>query len=204
MHRHRGQPWLKRAMRLTRHRRIVRYEPLELLPLPAERTIAVESAWKGHELVIADILERFDIGRRRCLEFGVEFGYSTVALSAYFADVIGIDLFTGDIHTVHKGDHYAPTTASLAQFSNITLVRSDYRDWIERDDSFYDLIHVDIVHTYEDTYKCGLWSVNHATCTLFHDTESFASVKDAVADITSETGKRFYNYASHYGLGIVI
>jgi hypothetical protein len=139
-----------------------------------------------------------------CLEFGVEFGYSTVAFSNYFKKVIGIDIFLGDIHTVHKGDHYEQTKASLSAFNNIELIKADYKDWIKTDTEVYDLIHIDIVHTYEDTYQCGLWSAQHSTCTLFHDTESFPEVKRAVSDIAKITGKKFYNYPKYYGLGIIV
>lgn len=36
------------------------------------KIIQVTSAWKGLELIIADILDRFEIGRHSCIEFGVE------------------------------------------------------------------------------------------------------------------------------------
>jgi hypothetical protein len=95
--------WLQRARRLGRPSDAIPFEPSVLRPVP---TIDVESAWKGHELVIGDVLDRFDVGRTRCLEFGVEFGYSTVVFSSYFTSVTGVDLFTGDIHTVHHGDSF--------------------------------------------------------------------------------------------------
>ncbi len=38
------------------------------------RSLDVISAWKGNELVIEDIIRRFDIPTETCLEFGVEFG----------------------------------------------------------------------------------------------------------------------------------
>jgi hypothetical protein len=196
------QGWIGRIMRAIRLPTPVPYVPLTLCRPP--RLIEVPSAWTGLELVLHDILERFQIGRDRCLEFGVEFGYSTVALSNYFREVIGVDLFTGDIHTIHHGDHYARTSKALASFANISLVRCDYRDWIAQDTSQYDLVHVDIVHTYTDTYRCGLWSARHAKCTLFHDTQSFPAVKCAVYKIALETGKTFYNYRRHYGLGILV
>jgi hypothetical protein len=68
----------------------------------------------------------------------------------------------------------------------------------------YDFIHVDIVHTFADTFACGLWSANHAKCVAFHDTESFPAVKRAVADIARQTGKTFYNFVESNGLGILI
>jgi Methyltransferase domain len=169
-----------------------------------QRVLEPATAWKGIESVLADLIGRFEIGNQRCLEFGVEYGYSTVALSCFFKSVSGVDTFCGDIHTENKSDIFAQTSARLSSYENIQLFRSDYRDWIAKDNSLYDLIHVDIVHTYIDTFTCGLWSAQHAKCVLFHDTLSFPAVKRAVIDICRRTGKRFYNFEESYGLGIVV
>jgi Methyltransferase domain len=168
------------------------------------RVLPVATAWKGIESVLGDLIQRFDIGTHRCLEFGVEYGYSTAALSCFFDSVIGVDVFVGDKHTDNKSDIFVETSNRLSCFDNIRLVRSDYRDWTAKDESRYDLIHVDIVHTYIDTFTCGLWSAQHAPCVLFHDTESFAAVKRAVIDISRQTGRRFYNFKESNGLGILI
>ncbi len=169
-----------------------------------ERVLPVETAWRGIESVLADLIERFHIGRQRCLEFGVEYGYSTAALSCFFKSVKGVDTFAGDRHTVNKTDIFRETASRLAPFPNINLIRSDYRDWILNDNGRYDLIHVDIVHTFADTHACGLWSVEHAPCVLFHDTESFPTVKRAVMEIARSTGRRFYNFKESNGLGILV
>ena len=134
----------------------------------------------------------------------MEYGFSTVALSGYFRSVTGVDTFQGDRHTNNIQDIYAETVERLVPFENIRLVRSDYRDFIKEDQGAYDLIHVDIIHTYADTYRCGLWSAKRSQCTIFHDTESFPAVKLAVTDIARATGKRFYNYTESYGLGILV
>ena len=181
---------------------IVPYVP-KRRQLPA-RMIPVESAWKGIESVLDDLICRFQIRTNRCLEFGVEHGYSTVALSSFFSSVVGVDIFTGDEHTVNKENIYSETVKRLSPFENVKLVLSDYRDWIKQDQNSYDLIHVDIVHTYSDTYACGLWSAFHSQCTMFHDTESFPAVKRAVAEISRRTGKSFYNFKESYGLGILV
>jgi hypothetical protein len=171
---------------------------------PPARMLPVDSAWKGIESVLADLIERFHLETNRCLEFGVEFGYSTAALSSFFRSVTGVDIFVGDQHTNNKRDVYAETAQRLSSFENIQLVRSDYKDWIKTDNTFYDLIHVDIVHTYIDTFTCGLWSANHSRCTIFHDTESFPAVMRAVKDISRKTGKKFYNFRESNGLGIIV
>jgi hypothetical protein len=168
------------------------------------RILAVESAWQGIESILPDIIERFQIKTGRCLEFGVEHGYSTAALSSYFDSVVGVDTFLGDKHTRLNDDLYEETSRNLSGFDNIRLVRSDYRNWIKEDKNYYDLIHVDIVHTYADTFACGVWSAEHAKCVIFHDTESFPEVKRAVAEICRKTGKTFYNFPECFGLGIIV
>jgi hypothetical protein len=171
--------------------------------LPA-RVLPIKSAWQGIESVLSDIIERFHIKTDRCLEFGVEFGYSTVALSSYFDSVVGVDTFQGDKHTGVIKDTYEEAVRNLSSFDNIQLVRSNYKDWIKNDTNSYDLIHVDIIHTYADTFACGLWSAEHAKCVIFHDTESFPAVKEAVSEICRRTGKTFYNFPESYGLGIIL
>lgn len=169
-----------------------------------ERMIEVTSAWKGLEQVIEDILIHFDIGRDKCIEFGTEFCYSTVVFSNYFKAVKGVDIFTGDIHTDNKSNHYEDTKRSVSQFENIELIKSDYRDFIKANDEQFDFAHVDIIHTYEHTYECGLWAVQHSKCCIFHDTESFPEVRRAVYDLAKDTGKKVYNYPYHHGLGIIV
>ncbi|MEO6805315.1 MAG: class I SAM-dependent methyltransferase [Edaphobacter sp.] len=168
------------------------------------RVLPIHSAWKGIESVLSDLINQFGIGTERCLEFGVERGYSTAALSCFFDSVTGVDTFKGDKHSGKGNDFYASTLDRLSTFDNIHLVRSDYRDWIANDSSFYDLIHVDIIHTYSDTYRCGLWSANHSQCVIFHDTESFPAVKRVLIDLSRDLGKTFYNFTESYGLGILI
>jgi Methyltransferase domain len=164
----------------------------------------IVSAWKGHDLVLADIIKRFNIPTKKCLEFGVEFGFSTVAMSSYFEEVIGVDIFMGDIHTSHKGDHFQETQERLAPYSNIKLIKADYQEYIKNNNETFDFIHVDIVHTFDHTYNCGLWSAQHSKCTVFHDTDSFPEVRKAVFEIAKATNKQFYNYSKHFGLGIIV
>jgi hypothetical protein len=169
-----------------------------------EKLIESNTAWKGLELILEDILDRFDVGRDKCIEFGVEYCYSTVALSNYFKEVKGVDIFVGDPHSGGKADHYEDTKESVAAFPNIQLFKSDYKDWIRTDDEQYDFAHVDIVHLYDETFECGLWAIEHSKCTIFHDTESFTDVRRAVHDLAKKTGKKVYNYPFHHGLGIIV
>lgn len=161
------------------------------------------SGWQGLEKIISDIIRQSGIKNDRCLEFGVEYGFSSVAFSNYFKSVVGVDTFEGDIHAGFNGDIFPMVKEKLSLFENIKLIKSDYRDYIRGNEERFDLIHVDIIHTYEATYDCGLWAAQHSDCTIFHDTESFPEVKRAVYDIAKKTGKTFYNYPSCNGLGIV-
>ncbi len=169
-----------------------------------EKMINIISAWRGLELIIEDIIIQFNLGRKSCIEFGVEFGYSTVALSNYFDKVIGIDTFEGDRHTLNKKSHFEETKARLLVYENITLFRSDYQNWIPNHTEYYDFAHVDIVHNYKETYECGLWAAQNSDCVIFHDTESFPEVRRAVIDIAKDTGYKMYNYPYHFGLGILV
>jgi hypothetical protein len=170
---------------------------------PARR-LEVPSAWEGIPEILRDLIERFQVKTDRCLEFGVEFGFSTVALSSYFDSVVGVDMFCGDIHTINKENIYEETVSRLSFYPNIKLVRCDYRDFIRGEHGIFGLIHVDIVHTFADTFACGLWSANHSQCTIFHDTKSFPEVRQAVVEIARLTGKRVLNFEEGFGLGILV
>ena len=163
------------------------------------------SAWQGLDRIIKDIIIRFDVKLNVALEFGVEYGFSTSAFANYFDKVIGVDTFMGDIHTKNKTYHYESTKNNLEFWSNIDLVESSYQDFIKKEKSKFDLIHIDIVHTYKDTYKCGEWAVKHSDVVLFHDTESFKNdVGKAVKDLAIKYNLKHYNYKDCYGLGILV
>ena len=86
----------------------------------------------------------------------------------------------------------------------IEIVKMGYEEWIKENDSNWDLIHIDIQHTFEDTYACGKWAASHSPCVLFHDTQSYPEVKRAVAQIAEEEGLEFYEYPKFFGLGILV
>jgi Methyltransferase domain len=197
------------------------YQP-RILVKPA-RIIDVESAWKGLEKIIKPLMDDFEIRGNKALEFGVDFGYSTAVLANFFKEVTGVDTFEGDLHTnqrrssfvqardnpgdIHSGQKpnaFDQAKNNLAGFGNVRLVKANYKDFIKADQGNYDLIHVDIVHTYDETLECGLWSVQHAKAVIFHDTESFPAVKRAVETIAVKTAKKFYNFPYYFGLGIIV
>ena len=168
--------------------------------------IDVPSAWLGIESILGDIIERFGVKTDKALEFGVEYGYSTVALSNFFKKVIGVDHFLGDENTNEKNVEgmYEKVKEALAPYP-IQLFNKSYQDYIyaHRFNGPYNLIHIDIAHNYEDTYACGDWAMKNAPIVLFHDTESFPEVKRAVSDLAEKHNVEFYNYPHHCGLGIL-
>lgn len=164
----------------------------------------VTSAWGNIPTIINDIIDRFNLGRKSALEFGVEYGYSTSALSNYFDVVIGVDTFEGDNHSGFKNNHIEITANNLSEFSNIKLIKSNYKDYILNNNERFDMIHIDIIHNYFETFECGEWSVNHSDCVIFHDTLSFPEVFRAVYDLSVKYNLDFYNYEESHGLGILV
>ena len=162
------------------------------------------SAWGNIPTILKDIIERFDVDTTNALEFGVEYGYSTSAMSNYFTNVVGVDIFTGDIHSGLKDDHLEQTKGYLEPYRNIELVKSDYKDFIKDNTDNYGLTHIDIIHDFEHTYECGAWAVQHSRVTVFHDTESFPEVKRACQELSYTYDLEFYNYKESHGLGILV
>lgn len=185
----------KRPRTITYHPEKLKYPPNYLL---------YDATWRGLEALIPEMIERFEIPTNRCLEFGVEYGFSTSVFANYFKEVIGVDIFTGDFQAGLHEDNYREMIEKLSPWPNIELVQADYREFIRNNNEQFDLIHVDILHTYKDTFDCGLWAAQHSKITLFHDTISYKKVKHAVQDIATKTGKKFYNYPHNYGLGILV
>lgn len=182
---------------------MIRYVPKDYVELPKLADQPIVSAWQGIDRILPDIIERFQIPCRTALEFGVQWGYSTSALACLFNKVIGVDTFQGDKHAGVHNLSFSDTARRLQPWSNIQLCQQTYQDRIALDREQYDLIHIDIVHTYEDTFALGYWAVDHAKVILFHDTESYPEVKRAVNDLAQQTGREFYNYEGSYGLGIL-
>jgi predicted O-methyltransferase YrrM len=162
------------------------------------------SAWGNIPTILKDIIDRFNINPKIALEFGTEYGYSTSALANYFEKVIGVDIFTGDIHAGIVNDHYEYTKNNLKSWNQIELIKSDYSDFIKENKDYYDLIHIDIIHTYDATFECGNWAVNHSNVVIFHDTESFPEIKRVCSDLAEMHNLEFFNYVESHGLGILV
>jgi len=181
-------------------------EIIEYVPEPSAQVLTmpkVHTAWEGLEKVLPSIVERFCIAREQALEFGVWYGYSTAALAQCFAHVIGVDTFEGDDDAGRPSDLWDSALHTLSQYPHVTLIQSDYSSFVEGLPSA-DLIHIDIVHDYAPTFELGQWACAHAPVVIFHDTESFPTVRQAVSDLADETGRVFYNYPYCHGLGILV
>jgi hypothetical protein len=171
-------------------------------PLPVSPT--VPSGWTGLERVMPALVAQFCPWRGSALEFGCEYGYSTSVLAQLFSHVTAVDWFVGDEHSGVREDYYAIARSNLAHRANVTLVQEDYRRWIAHDDrQTYDLIHVDMLHDDETTYRAGLWAASHAPVILFHDTLAWPEVAPAVLRIAEKTGREFWNYPHCHGLGVL-
>ena len=162
------------------------------------------SAWGEIPNILKDIMIRFNIKGESAIEFGVEFGYSTSALANYFDKVVGVDVFTGDIHSGNKEDHFETTKGYLLPYKNIELYKDSYQNFILNHNEKYNLAHVDIIHTYEDTFACGDWCIQHSDIVIFHDTVSFKEVYRACEDLSVKHNLEFYNYSNSFGLGILV
>ena len=186
---------------------IYKYEPYRLEEVPKKPLPSVPTSWNGLEKILPDLIERSGIEANLALEFGVWHGYSTAALANNFKRVIGVDTFEGD---VIKGTEDTPmfytTSKTLEPWPNIGLLKSRFQDYMRWDGGNTvrpDLIHIDIVHTYEDTFACGVLALNICDMVIFHDTESFPEVKRACCDLTRLHNFSFRNYYECHGLGIL-
>lgn len=182
-------------------------EPREYVPLKLwddVRVPSVGSSWKGLERVVPDIVERFCLQRKKAIDFGVWYGYSTAVLANYFPHVIGVDTFDGDEFAGHPKDLFQVAQSVADAWHGIELLSVRWQDFIHFYSDSVGLIHVDVRHDYHDTYTLGLWAVDHAPVVLFHDTESFPEVRRAVRDLAEYSGRTFWNYPHHYGLGILV
>ena len=162
-----------------------------------------ESAWQDIPTILKSIIKDFSLKTDKALEFGVEYGYSTSALANIFTHVTGVDTFTGDPHSGVKQDHYEMTKNYLKDWKNIELIKSSYQEFTQDRKEHFDLIHIDIIHDFENTYKCGEWSIQNSDVTIFHDTESYAEVKRSCEELAQNYNLYFYNYPKSYGLGIL-
>jgi hypothetical protein len=164
----------------------------------------VSSAWEGLENYIIPIIKNFNINPKTAIEFGVDHGYSSYVFSKVFDKVIGVDSFEGDCHIIHEqGDSFYNTVKSRFADTNVEIIRSRFEEFINNNNNKYDLIHIDIVHLYDPTYKCAEWSVDHSNVVILHDTCSFPDINKVCCDIAENKNINYYNIPVCHGLGIL-
>lgn len=179
------------------------YVPAQLTPEP--RVPDVHSEWKGLEQVVPDVLDRFNVGRHTAIDFGVWYGFSTGALANLFDHVYGVDHFKGDDHAGRPSDLFEQARRALTPWHNIVLVSQSWQEYTATHPLVYaDLVHIDIVHTYDETFACGVWACRHADLVLFHDTDEFPDVRAAVSNLALAFDREFWNYPRHHGLGVLV
>ena len=161
-----------------------------------------ESVWANISTIIWDIIHRFDLKQDRALEFGVYRGCSTSALGHYFKEVIAVDLFEGNT-ILGRSTVYERVRESLKNYP-VRLIMADYKEYINDDTQpKYDLIHIDIIHTYEDTFACGDWACKYSDCVIFHDT-GMPDIHECVTDLAEKHSMTYYNFEEGCWLGILV
>ena len=171
------------------------------------KPISAISAWVGLEKIIRPIVKDFNLNNKSALEIGVDYGYSLSALSNVFEEVVGVDMFCGDVHTgVRNENQYQMVLKNFSEVNNVQLIKSSYQEYFDSLDkqASFDLVHVDIVHTFQETYECGKLALEHSRCVIFHDTESFSDVNRACEQLSVDLDCDFYNYPYSHGLGILV
>jgi hypothetical protein len=162
------------------------------------------SGWEGLECYMKSIISSLNIKTDVALEFGIDHGYSLTVLSQLFTKTIGVDSFSGDPHIGHIQDP-AFFQGILNRFKdrNVDIFKLDYRDFIKNNNNQYDLIHVDIIHHYAETFECGDWSIQHSNVVLVHDTITFPEMHKVCVDIAKKHGVGYSNILPHNGLGVL-
>ena len=164
----------------------------------------VPSGWKGLEEYMPSIISKLNIKTNLALEFGVDSGYSLKILSQIFDKAVGVDAFLGDSHIGHEqGDVFYKEILNKFSNTNVELVKSKYQDFIKNNNSKYDLIHVDIVHFYKETYECAEWSLQHSNVVLIHDTCTFPDMAKVCVDLSKKYSAKYYNITECNGLGVL-
>jgi len=182
---------------------------IEYVPKKREQpdVIWINNTWGDVSSILKDIIVRFKINPKVALELGVATGHSISALACYFDRVIGVDTFREDWNYVDpdRESKLYDTLRLLKEYNNIQLIQGLFEDFIkETIFDRYDLIHVDLIHTYDMTYISGEWAIKHSDCVIFHDTISAPDVFRAVIALSNEYNYEFYNYPEKYGLGILV
>lgn len=162
------------------------------------------SGWMGLECYMHSIINNLNVKTDLALEFGIDHGYSLKVFAQLFKKCIGVDSFSGDPHIGHPQDPaFFQGILNTFKEYNVEIFKQDYRDYIKNDNKQYDLIHVDIVHFYKETFECTDWAMQHSNVVLVHDTITFPDMHKVCKDISSKHNVEYYNIPLCNGLGIL-
>ena len=164
------------------------------------------TGWRGLECYMESIIKVLNIKPKTALEFGVDSGYSLKVLSQLFDKTIGVDPFIGDKHIGHsQGEVFYKNVLKKFEGDNVEIVKKDFKSFASNHNhnNKYDLIHIDIVHLYNETFECADWSAHHSDVIIIHDTMSFPEMARVCRDISSKHKFKFNNIPYHYGLGVL-
>jgi len=162
------------------------------------------SGWEGLECYMDSIIKELNIKTDLALEFGIDQGYSLKILTQLFKKTVGVDSFSSDPHIGHpQGSEFFQSILNKFKDHNVDIFKVDYRDYIKNDNKQYDLIHVDIVHFYAETFECVDWSIQHSNVVLVHDTITFPDMHRVCVDIAKKHNVGYSNIIPHNGLGVL-
>lgn len=166
-----------------------------------------EDVWRANCDIIKDIISRFKIDPKLALDMGVLFGLSTSALSFYFEKVIGVDTFRDDRYdnSPDRDSNLDYVKGLLGKYPNIQLIESMWQHFAALHlYRTYDLIHLDMIHTYDETIKAGEWALQYSDVVLFHDAKAIPAVNKACEDLSDKFHFQYWRYNKHFGLGILV
>lgn len=155
------------------------------------------SAWRGLESVYRELSEIRDPSEIRCIvDVGVDYGHTTFQFAADFpqAAVIGVTDFT--LHA----DSEAWVRSYLALFPNVRIIKGKSVVAAANIRTAIDLVHLDGDHDYaavKADFESLLPLVRSGGRILFHDTESFPSVRQFFDELPG----RKHETLQFYGLG---
>jgi len=167
----------------------------------------IPSAWKGHSEFAKWIVKEHK--PTLIYDLGVDYGFSTFTFALAMQDqgrVVGVDLFTGDVHTSFRNTYdYVMTLKNKLETKypiNLEIVKDDFTNVAYRVNELIDIIHLDGLHTYEAAkhdYNMWIEFLDPNGLFLMHDTESFPGVRR----VFDESPLYKVNFLHSAGLGVL-
>jgi predicted O-methyltransferase YrrM len=169
----------------------------------SELLLQLPSAWKAN-YDLAQWLVSY-IQPETTVDLGVDWGYSSFVLAEQsIGTVYAVDWFQGDQHAGYRNTFDTVSKVKeLGNYSNITIVKSDFAELAKSWALDIDILHVDGEHTYEAVsanYYDWVNFVKDSGVILLHDTVSH---KSTVGKFFEELDLPKINFEEDCGLGIL-